>query len=95
MTDPSPPAHDAASSREREHLERAHDEICTALTVLRSNVELVRVELRNDPNAPTQVLVQRHLTELDLAVDRLKRLALEMRAWHEIGAIAPEKGADP
>lgn len=80
----------AASHRERERLEQAHHEICTALTVLRSNVDLVRVELRAEPADPaSQVVVQRHLSELDLAVDRLRRLAIQMRAWHENDTIDP------
>lgn len=88
MNAPPSPS-DIASPRERERLEQAHHEICTALTVLRSNVELVRIELRGDPDAPSQVVVQRHLGELDLAVERLRRLALQMRAWHENDSIDP------
>lgn len=71
-----------AADLEREHLERAHHEICTALTVLRTNVELVRVELRHEPGTAAQAHVQAHLVELDLAVDRLRRLASTMRGWH-------------
>ena len=78
-----PPSRDSlATPREQEHLETAHHEICTALTVLRSNVELVRVELRHEGDPSTHVTVQRHLTELDMAVERLKRLAAQMRTWH-------------
>lgn len=71
-----------ASAREQAHLEGAHHEICSALTVLRSNVELVRIELREDTDPGTRVAVHRHLTELDAAVDRLQRLAVAMKAWH-------------
>lgn len=61
----------------------AHHEICTALTVLQSNVELVRIELRHDANASTHFVVQDHLVELEAAVERLKSLAARLRAWHE------------
>ena len=67
---------------EQEHLETAHHEICTALTVLQSNVDLVRVELRHEEDPAQFVTIERHLTELDLAVDRLKRLAKQLRTWH-------------
>lgn len=84
-----------ASAKEMEHLERAHHEIRTALTVLRSNVELVRVELRHDAEPSTHVAVQRHLTELDLAVDRLNRLAAQMRAWRGGEPFDPKPGSAP
>lgn len=71
-----------ASPQEKEHLERAHHEICTALTVLRSNVELVRVELIHARDPAAHIIIHRHLSELDLAVDRLHRLATQMRSWH-------------
>lgn len=86
MSETPPPVDGTASPREQEHLETAHHEICTALTVLQSNVELVRVELRHERDPATHVTVQRHLSELDLAVDRLKRLAVQMRAWHDAQA---------
>lgn len=70
-----------ATLREQEHLEEAHHEICTALTVLQSNVELVRVELRHQ--ADTRVAVQRHMNELEQGLERLKQLAAQMRVWHE------------
>ena len=68
------------------YLEAAHHEICTALTVLQSNVELVRVELRREADPSIRITVQRHLSELDLAVDRLRRLAASMRTWHDGGS---------
>lgn len=71
-----------ATPREQEHLETAHHEICTALTVLRSNLDLVQVELRHEADAATHATLQRHLTELDAAVERLKRLASQLRTWH-------------
>lgn len=72
----------SASPREQAHLEEAHHAICTALTVLRVNVELIRMRLREGTAPGTRVVVHSHLTELDAAVDRLQRLAVEMRVWH-------------
>lgn len=95
MSETLSPVDRRASPQEMEHLERAHHEICTALTVLRSNVELVRVELRHDAEPSTHVAVQRHLTELDLAVDRLNRLAAQMRAWHAGEPVDPKPGNGP
>lgn len=89
MRDHTPAAGAAGLSlREQEHLETAHHEICSALTVLQSNVELVRVELRHEA-VSTHVDVQRHLSELDLAVERLKRLAAQLRTWHAGEPIDP------
>jgi signal transduction histidine kinase len=68
---------------EREHLARAHHEICTALTVLRSNVELVRIRLRDAPLPENGVPVHEHLKELEAAVDRLRDMAREMKGWHD------------
>lgn len=67
---------------DRSELELAHQELCTALTALRSNVELVRIELRPDRAPEARQMVAAHLSELDLAVDRLERLARDMRQWH-------------
>lgn len=92
MSEPPPFGEALATTQEKEHLERAHHEICTALTVLRSNVELVRVELRHDEDPSTHVAVQRHLTELDMALERLKRLAAQMRTWHSSDALDPGRG---
>ena len=75
-----------ASAQEREHLERAHDEICTALTVLRSNLELVRVEITREHDPAAHPELHRHLGELDVALERLRGLARQMRAWHGPGA---------
>lgn len=74
--------HARAATRERDHLERAHHELCSALTILRSNVALVRVELQEEKDPASRASVQRHLSELDGAVDRLLGLAVQMRAWH-------------
>lgn len=68
--------------REQSPMERAHQELCTALTALRSNVELVRIELRPGRAPDTREMVAAHLSELDRAVDRLERLAHDMRSWH-------------
>lgn len=80
-----------ASPLEREHLERAHDEICTALTVLRSNVDLVRAELAREADGEAHPAVdpavERHLRELDMALDRLRGLARQMRVWHGPGPV--------
>lgn len=84
----------AVSSRERAHLERAHHEICTALTVLRSNVELVRIDLRKEPHPKGRVTVHDHLGELDAAVDRLQTLVLTIRTWRGAEATGrPRRGA--
>lgn len=89
MLDPLAPEGPLEPSVSQAHLVRAHYEICTALMVLRSNVALVRVELRETAPAEVRVAVQTHLSELDLAVDRLRRLAAEMRGWHSDAAHAP------
>lgn len=75
---------------EREHLEQAHHEICTALTVFCSTVELVRFRLRGTPadGAPMQA----HLNELEGAVARMRDIAHEMKAWH---ARLPPRQPDP
>lgn len=91
MVDPPPSEDPSASAREREHLEEAHHELCTALTVLRSRVELVRVELRDGSGDSAQIRVHQHVRELDLAVDRLGRLALRLRSWHDRAEVAPAK----
>lgn len=65
-------------------LESDHHEICTALTVLRTNVELVRIELRQsdarhvDPRE--DALVDACLAELDVALDRIHRVARSLRS---------------
>lgn len=79
---------------ERDRLARAHYEICTALTVLRSNVELVRIELRHQPLDSDPVPLRAHLSELDGAVDRLRGLAHEMKQWHD-GVAPPSTGLAP
>lgn len=68
---------------EREHLARAHHEIRTALTVVSSNVELVRIELRETQLGPAAPPLHAHLEELEKAVARLLALAHEMRQWHD------------
>jgi hypothetical protein len=72
------------SPAERAHLERAHEELCTALTALRSNVELARIELRHvdAPESRGSAAIA-HLAEVETAVARLEGLAREMRAWHD------------
>jgi phage shock protein A len=67
---------------ERAHLEQTYHELCTALTTLRSNVELVRLELRPPSAQETADHVVGHLVELETAVDRLEELAAKLRGWH-------------
>jgi len=93
MTEPPPLQEESASAPERAHLEHAHHEIRTALTVLQSNVELVRVQLRLDADPSTRLVLHRHLSELDLAVERLRRLATQMRAWHHAGPMRADRRA--
>jgi len=73
---------DPAAARERGRYEQAHHVMRTALTTLRSNVELVRHGLR-DHHPAGEAGVQAHLEALDGAVDRLQHLAREMKAWHD------------
>lgn len=79
-----PADHPAPGESEQAHLEEAHHELCTALTCVRSNVELVRVELRR-PGWPTRngaIHIAAHLGEVETAVERLERLATDLRARH-------------
>ncbi|HLE96817.1 MAG TPA: hypothetical protein VI997_05550 [Candidatus Thermoplasmatota archaeon] len=78
-----PTASVAGGGHEREHLVLAHHEIRTALTVLRSNIELVRIRLRAVPLPEHGVPVHAHLTEIDGAVDRLRDVADVIRRWHD------------
>ncbi|HVM44629.1 MAG TPA: hypothetical protein VM582_01740 [Candidatus Thermoplasmatota archaeon] len=72
-----------ASTRERARLTTAHHEICTALTVFRSNLALVRIRLTDDP---TSIPIHVHLEEIDLAIDRLHGIAHELKRWHDEAA---------
>jgi hypothetical protein len=87
------PASTQASYNQREHLERAHHEICTALTVFRSNVELVRIHLRDAPLPANGIPVHAHLDELEGAVERLRDVAQEMKRWHD--GLAPDPSDEP
>lgn len=69
-------------SSEQAHLEVAHHELCTSLTVLRLAVELVRIRLRDEPPTPTTIAVQVHLADADQALERLDRVAFAIRARH-------------
>jgi hypothetical protein len=82
MTSPGAPDPPARGG-ERERLERAHDEICTALTVFCSNVELVRIQLRDAPLPEKGILVHAHLDELEGAAQRLRDMAHELKRWHD------------
>lgn len=70
-----------AALPERARMAEVHHEICTALTVLRSNVELVRIDLRDGSRASEAATMHGHLIELDAAVDRLERVAQAIRGW--------------
>lgn len=83
------PAAVIVAPAEREHLERAHHEICTALTVVCSNIALVRIQLRDVAFTKESVPVHAHLDELDLAVARLHALARELKTWHHGTASGP------
>lgn len=88
----SPPA----GEREREHLKRAHHEICTALTVFRSNVELVRLDLRGASLPGNGARIRAHLDELENAVERLRAIANEMKRWHDgVPLTRGERASDP
>lgn len=82
---------------ERERLARAHHEICTALTVLRSNVALVRIHLRGAarPGAVPGNAAPVHglLDEVEGAIERLHGTAREMRRWHD--GVAHHPGSEP
>lgn len=70
---------------ERAHLEEAHHELCTALTSVRTNVVLARIMLQADASAMDRdVRITAHLGEVDTAVERLERLAKDLRAWHAL-----------
>ena len=75
----------ARGPTERAHLELTHHELCTALTSARSNVELVRIALRRATVPQDQGIVE-HLSELEVAIDRLERLARDVRARHAVDA---------
>lgn len=76
-------------------LEAAHQEICTALTILCSNAHLVRVDLARHAHAGDRLTIHAHLTEMDLALDRLRRLASSMRGWHDAARLElPPPAAD-
>lgn len=72
-----------ASASERAHLAMVHHEICTALTVFCSNVELVRMGLRDASLPEKGIVVHAHLNELESAVARLRDIAHEMKRWHD------------
>jgi len=67
------------SRQERLHLEAAHDELCTALTILRTSVAVASRQIARGSDAHPQVIAC--LGEAEHAVDRLQVLARQMRAW--------------
>lgn len=81
-TGPTGPRTPAAS--ERAHLEEAHHELCTALTSVRTNVVLAHIILKAEAAAERDVRLRAHLGEVETAVERLERLAKELRAWHAL-----------
>lgn len=72
------PSPDARSSREHQRLEQAHDDICTVLTILVSNLELVRIRLQRHADEATRVAVHSHLTDMEAAHERLHRVARDL-----------------
>lgn len=54
------------------------------MTSARSNVELVRIQMRPTRRASPrrEADIADHLAEVDVALDRLERLAGALRAWH-------------
>lgn len=70
---------------EQAHLEGAHHEIRTALTVLRSNVALMRAHAGDEAPGADRAVAD-SLGEMDAAVDRLQRLAVVIHGWHDEGA---------
>lgn len=58
----------------------AQEELSTALTILCSNADLIRIHLSRDPDAAARVGIDAHLSEMDLALERLRRLATSLRA---------------
>jgi hypothetical protein len=75
----SPQAH---APGERQRLEEAHHDICTALTLLSANVALVRIQVR-DLEDTKRIAVHARLDDIELANERLLRLAKALRAWHD------------
>lgn len=69
---------DGTSTQAR--LDAAREELCTALTILCSNADLIRIHLARYPDAATRVDIHAHLSEIDLALERLRALALFLRA---------------
>jgi hypothetical protein len=67
---------------ERAHLVIVHDELCTALTSLRSNLDLVRFRLAKERISSS---VDPLLQETGDAIDRLTELAREVKRWHAEG----------
>ena len=74
---------------DRAHLERAHYELCTALTILQSNVDLMRLELLDRVDREARLAVHGHVAELESAIDRLQLLAREIREWRARGRRFP------
>lgn len=60
----------------RLRLEKAHEELCTALTTLRSNVEITR---RGQDREASR------LEDVESALSRLEALAKDLREWHDRG----------
>ena len=76
----------ATTTRERAHLTAAHHEICTALTVARSNIDLVRIRLSDVSPSDMSIPIYVHLSEIDAAIERLRNIAHEMKRWHDEAA---------
>ena len=86
-----PPAPDSRTTVERERLEQAHHDICTALTVLKNNVELARIRILRDQPESTRVAVHVHLDEIDWAHERLHQVARDLKAWRAASSTKPNE----
>lgn len=74
-------ATDNRVARMRDRLEQAHHDLCTALTFLVSNGELLRRETEHNMTPPHRELARARLKDMDEATARLLRLAVNIR-WH-------------
>ena len=83
-----------AETNAQARIDAAREELCTALTILCSNADLVRIHLARDPDAATRVDIHAHLSEMDLALDRLRRLALALRQRPDAGTPPPASGGE-
>ncbi|HET6405418.1 MAG TPA: hypothetical protein VFH78_12295 [Candidatus Thermoplasmatota archaeon] len=69
----------------RADLEQAHHQLRTAMTIVRSRGDLLRLHLRDEPDAGRRATTEAHLLEIEIALDRLHDLVLDVRKWHAAG----------